>query len=297
MPLPRPQRQHRLAHPRRARPANPVRRQAPSPARRTAAGRCGPSAVERELDLEHHRVGRVLQHAGAVAEAQRVGCHPALVPGATVEQPDAADDVGDLDAVGADVLHGRRPRRPGDARQALQPAQPVRQRRDDDVVPQRARLGAHDVAVDGDLGVGQADDGEVGRGRRRCTTLEPPASTSTGSSLDGQRAQHVDDLVGGVARDQPPRDRPDPQRGQRRERHGLLDRNASDIRTRPRAVTVAWPAMPRSFDMAADYDGSVEQIHRAFGDERYWLAATGRFRRRRDDAGLDRRPTRTAAST
>jgi hypothetical protein len=29
--------------------------------------------------------------------------------------------------------------------------------------------------------------------------------------------------------------------------------------------------MPRSFDMAAEYDGSVEQIHRAFGDERYWL--------------------------
>jgi hypothetical protein len=29
--------------------------------------------------------------------------------------------------------------------------------------------------------------------------------------------------------------------------------------------------MPRSFDIAADYDGSVEQIHHAFGDERYWL--------------------------
>lgn len=29
--------------------------------------------------------------------------------------------------------------------------------------------------------------------------------------------------------------------------------------------------MPRSFDMAADYDGTVDQIHRAFGDERYWL--------------------------
>ena len=29
--------------------------------------------------------------------------------------------------------------------------------------------------------------------------------------------------------------------------------------------------MPRSFDMAADYDGSVEQIHQAFGDEQYWL--------------------------
>ncbi|MUL81757.1 MULTISPECIES: DUF2505 domain-containing protein [unclassified Mycolicibacterium] len=30
--------------------------------------------------------------------------------------------------------------------------------------------------------------------------------------------------------------------------------------------------MPRSFDMATDYDGSVEHVHRAFGDERYWLA-------------------------
>jgi hypothetical protein len=30
--------------------------------------------------------------------------------------------------------------------------------------------------------------------------------------------------------------------------------------------------MPRSFDMAAEYDGTVEQIHRAFADERYWLA-------------------------
>jgi Protein of unknown function (DUF2505) len=29
--------------------------------------------------------------------------------------------------------------------------------------------------------------------------------------------------------------------------------------------------MPRSFDMAAEYDGSVEQVHRAFGDQSYWL--------------------------
>ncbi|KUI30479.1 DUF2505 domain-containing protein [Mycobacterium sp. GA-2829] len=28
--------------------------------------------------------------------------------------------------------------------------------------------------------------------------------------------------------------------------------------------------MPRSFDLAADYDGTVEQVHRAFRDERYW---------------------------
>lgn len=29
--------------------------------------------------------------------------------------------------------------------------------------------------------------------------------------------------------------------------------------------------MPRSFDMEVDYDGTVEQIHRAFGDRSYWL--------------------------
>ena len=29
--------------------------------------------------------------------------------------------------------------------------------------------------------------------------------------------------------------------------------------------------MPRSFDMAAEYDGAVAQIRHAFGDERYWL--------------------------
>ena len=30
--------------------------------------------------------------------------------------------------------------------------------------------------------------------------------------------------------------------------------------------------MPRSFDVSTSYDGSVEQVHRAFGDRQYWLA-------------------------
>jgi hypothetical protein len=30
--------------------------------------------------------------------------------------------------------------------------------------------------------------------------------------------------------------------------------------------------MPRSFDMATTYEGTVEQVHSAFLDERYWLA-------------------------
>ncbi|BBY39253.1 hypothetical protein MMAN_33870 [Mycobacterium mantenii] len=30
--------------------------------------------------------------------------------------------------------------------------------------------------------------------------------------------------------------------------------------------------MPRSFDLSADYDGSVEEVHRAFTDADYWRA-------------------------
>lgn len=43
--------------------------------------------------------------------------------------------------------------------------------------------------------------------------------------------------------------------------------------------------MPRSFDMAADYDGPVDQIHRAFGDERYWVERLARSGA--DEATLD----------
>ncbi|BBX66799.1 DUF2505 domain-containing protein [Mycolicibacterium psychrotolerans] len=38
--------------------------------------------------------------------------------------------------------------------------------------------------------------------------------------------------------------------------------------------------MPRSFDMAAEYGGTVEQVHRAFRDEEYWLV-------RLQDSGAD----------
>jgi hypothetical protein len=38
--------------------------------------------------------------------------------------------------------------------------------------------------------------------------------------------------------------------------------------------------MPRSFDLSADYHGTVERVHSAFSDEQYWLA-------RLDDSGAD----------
>ena len=43
--------------------------------------------------------------------------------------------------------------------------------------------------------------------------------------------------------------------------------------------------MPRSFDMAADYEGTVDQVHQAFRDEGYWQERLGRSGA--DDATLD----------
>src|ERR1700731_1470919 len=57
---------------------------------------------------------------------------------------------------------GVAPRRSWNSRKALQPAEPMGQRGDDDVVPHRTGFGAHDVVLDGDLGVGEQHDGQVG---------------------------------------------------------------------------------------------------------------------------------------
>lgn len=43
--------------------------------------------------------------------------------------------------------------------------------------------------------------------------------------------------------------------------------------------------MPRSFDLAAEYQGTVEQVHDALRDERYWLARLADSGA--DDATLD----------
>lgn len=43
--------------------------------------------------------------------------------------------------------------------------------------------------------------------------------------------------------------------------------------------------MPRSFDLSANYQGSVAQVHAAFADEQYWLARLADSGA--DDATLD----------
>ena len=68
------------------------------------------------------------------------------------------------------------------------------------------------------------------------TRLEPPANTSSGSLsplrvCGVQLPQHGDHLFGAGAGDQAARDRSDPQRGQRRQRHRIGDMRTGEQRT------------------------------------------------------------------
>ncbi len=155
------------------------------------------------------------------------GDNPAILAGIPVQQPDPADGVGDLGTVGADVLHGGRARRPGDPRQAFQPAQSVRQRGGDDVVPHRPGLGPHDGAVHGDSGVGEPHDGQ---------TVEVVGEHHIGPARQHQRVRAcgpkgIHDLLAGDAGEETARDRSDAQRGQRRQRDILGNRHAADRRS------------------------------------------------------------------
>ncbi len=161
MPLRLRKRQHGVAHRCRIGAGTRLdaeRRRQLAVAQRRAAAAC----VERELDLEHDGGIGVFENACPVTESELVSVNPAVLAGGAVEQPDPSDRVGDLRPVCTDVLHGRRARRAGDAGKAFETTEAVLERGDHDVVPHRARLGAHDVAVDVDARVGQPDHRQVG---------------------------------------------------------------------------------------------------------------------------------------
>jgi hypothetical protein len=191
------------------------------------------------VNTRHMERGKIMEDEArdlycfmADAEAQRVGFHPPHLAAAPLQQPDAADDVGHLDAVGADVLDRGRTGRAGDSRQALQAAEPVGQRRHDHVVPRRTRLGAHDVVVDRDLGVVQPHDRQVG---------EVVGDDDVGATAKdqgafhrvtgGEFAQDGDDVVGGVTGEDPAGNGSEPQRGHGRDGDGHRHLDATDIRT------------------------------------------------------------------
>ena len=235
----------------------------------------------------------------AVAEAQAPRARPSgSSPVPRSSSRTRRDRVGDLGAVRADVLHRRGARRARDARQALQPAEAVRQRRRRRRRPRPRRPRRAAMLPSTVIPVVASRTTVRSVRSSAITTLEPPASTSASDRFGVQPR---------AARRRPARwcsqvitrRATGPTRSVVSGASGTLVRHRAPpyARTWPRAVTVAWPAMPRSFDMAADYDGSVEQVHSAFGDEQYWLARLADSGADERDAGFDDgRPT-TAAST
>ena len=196
--------------------------------RRAAAVR-----VEGELDLERDRGIGVLESACPVTESELVSADPAVHAGGTVEQPDPPDRVCDLRSVGADVLHRGRARRAGDAREAFEAAEAVLQCGDDDVVPDRARLGTQDVAVDVDACVGEPHHGQAGHlvGHHDVRATREHQRPFRRAGFVVQRPDHGDDRLGGLAGDHAFRDRTDAQGGQRCQRHLLHDGDTPYQRT------------------------------------------------------------------
>ena len=118
MPLPRRSAEHRLAHLRQRRPRADL--DAEGAGQLGVAHRRG-EVAEPQLEghVEHDVPVRVLlEPAGAVAEAAVGGGEGALHPVHAVPAAHRGDGVGDLLAVGADVLHRGRPDAAGDARRA-----------------------------------------------------------------------------------------------------------------------------------------------------------------------------------
>jgi hypothetical protein len=96
----------------------------------------------------------------------------------------------------------------------------VPHRVDDDVVPDRARIDAQRGAVERDPRRGEPHDGQIGQlvGDH---DIGPARQHQRPTRFRVQRAQRGDDLIRCAASDHPPRDRADPQRGQRRKRNAL----------------------------------------------------------------------------
>ncbi len=127
------------------------------------------------------------------------------------------------------------------------------------------------------------------------TTLDPPASTRASAAGGRGRGCTPTILRAGVAGDQPARDGSDAHVVSGASGTASETGRAADERLTT-GGNGSVPAMPRSFDMATEYEGTVEQVHRAFREERYWLA-------RLTESGAETPPldrlssARTAAST
>ena len=199
------------------------------------AQRCRKSPlVQRELHLEHDRLGGVFERAVPVAEIQFPGRHPAHVAGGPVQKFHPGHRVGHLDPVGANVLHRRGTRRTRYAGKAFKATEVGIHGHADDMVPVGTGTGAQHSGLRADRGIGHPHDGQVG---------EIVGDDHVGSTTEHQHRavmavqfpQGGDDVGFGHAVDHPPRDRADPQRGQRGQWDVVIDLRATKLLPRGHA--------------------------------------------------------------
>ena len=219
----------------------PLARRSPSTASRTAArgGRSpGPTpSASGELrvgdrprqggglELQGHREDDVpvaaLEHARPVAEAAGAAIERDRLPRRPIPRAHRADRGGDLLPVSADVLDRGRSNRPGNAREALDPRQPVGDAAGDELVPGLARGDRQPDALagprdfhpagrdpDGDPVEAEVGDHQVGAAGEQQNRL----AVAVGGSDRG------DEVGAALGRDQPACGTAEPQRRQLRQR-------------------------------------------------------------------------------
>ena len=293
-----PQRQHRRRAPAPGRRADPARRPARRPVRRSAAARCArrrrartpPRARPRPRSVLRMLCGNRIRGRPAAPSGPRRCGGRAAGPGVMVSATSAP--------YAPTFCTGVAPADPGMPDRHSSPPSPCAsdgrpRRRPTPHRPRRAATLPSTVIV----GVGEPHDGQVGQvvGEHHVGSAGRAPGRVGGLRSRARSAATICSVVVQVIT----RRATGPTRSVVSGASGTSSATAApaECADRPRAVTVAWPAMPRSFDMAAEYEGSVEQVHQRIQRRAVLAGAAGRLRRRRRHAGLDDGRTPTAAST
>ncbi len=164
---------------------------------------------EPEVHAHHEVAAPVLEDAVPVGEAAFGGGPVADLVGLAVPHPHRGDGLGDLLAVGADVLDRRRPRRSGDAAQALHARAPLLDGPGRELVPHLPGLDAHHVAAHRlDAAAAQQHHRPV----EAAVADDDVAAPGQHQGRPGRGAQRLDGLLGGLGLDQAPRRAAEPQR-------------------------------------------------------------------------------------
>jgi hypothetical protein len=168
-----------------------------------------------------------LERAVAVTEAAAGGVEGDGGAGDAVDGAHLDDGLGDLLAVGADVLDRRRADVAGDAGEALEAGPALGDGAGDEVVPQLAGSGMHEDAVAGGFG-GDAAQADAEDERVEAAVgdeeVRAAAEHEQGGAAGVSEGERVEDVGLGRGLGEPARGAADAEGGERRERDRLSDR-------------------------------------------------------------------------